>query len=99
MDKQKKILPAAITIFGAKGDLTRRKLIPALYNLYADNHLPKDFSIFCVDFLPVDSGAYRDWLLEGVNEFSRTGKADKTKWATFSARVNYIQGDFTKKET
>ena len=99
MEKQKKILPAAITIFGAKGDLTRRKLIPALYNLYADNHLPKDFSIFCVDFLPVDGAAYRDWLLEGVNEFSRTGKADKTKWAAFSARVNYIQGDFTKKET
>src|ERR1700722_14052484 len=99
MKKEKKILPAAITIFGAKGDLTRRKLIPALYNLYADNHLPADFSVFCVDFLPVDSPAYRDWLLEGVNEFSRSGKADKTKWAAFSARVNYIQGDFTKKET
>lgn len=99
MKKEKKILPAAITIFGAKGDLTRRKLIPALYNLYADNHLPADFSIFCVDFLPVDSPAYRDWLLEGIDEFSRTGKADKTKWAAFSARVNYIQGDFTKEET
>jgi glucose-6-phosphate 1-dehydrogenase len=99
MEKQKKIPSAAITIFGAKGDLTRRKLIPAFYNLYVDNHLPADFSIFCVDFLPVDSAAYRDWLLEGVNEFSRSGKADKTKWSAFSAHVNYIQGDFTKKET
>ena len=44
MKKEKKTIPAAITIFGAKGDLTRRKLIPALYNLYADNHLPADFS-------------------------------------------------------
>lgn len=99
MEKQKKILAAAITIFGAKGDLTRRKLIPALYNLYADSHLPADFSILCVDFLPIESAAYRDWLLDGVDEFSRSGKADKKKWAAFSARINYIQGDFTKKET
>src|SRR4051812_16523018 len=95
----KKIFPSAITIFGAKGDLTKRKLIPALYNLYADNHLPPIFSIFCVDFVTVDEGEFRNDLLEGVNEFSRTGKADPEKWATFSAHINYIQGDFTKDET
>ena len=38
--KEKKLSPAAITIFGAKGDLTHRKLIPALYNLFIDGHLP-----------------------------------------------------------
>ena len=92
--KQKKVLPAAITIFGAKGDLARRKLIPALYNLYVDDHLPEHFSIFCVDFLTVEQGAYREWLLEGVDQFSRTGKADRAKWAKFSACINYIQGDF-----
>ncbi len=78
--KQKKVVPAAITIFGAKGDLTKRKLIPALYNLYADNHLPPDFAIFCVDFLATDQAAYRNYLLEGIDAFSRTGKADKAKW-------------------
>ena len=97
--KQKKVVPASITIFGAKGDLTKRKLIPAFYNLYADNHLPADFAIFCVDFLATDQAAYRDYLLEGVDAFSRTGKADKAKWAAFSARITYVQGDFMKKET
>lgn len=92
--KQKKVLPAAITIFGAKGDLARRKLIPALYNLYVDDHLPEQFSIFCVDFLAVGQDAYREWLLEGVDQFSRTGKADRQKWAKFSGNINYIQGDF-----
>ena len=95
----RKKFPSAITIFGAKGDLTKRKLIPALFNLYADNHLPPVFSIFCVDFVAVDETDYRNDLLAGVNEFSRNGKADPEKWAAFAARINYVQGDFVKKET
>jgi glucose-6-phosphate 1-dehydrogenase len=95
----RKIFPSAITIFGAKGDLTKRKLIPALFNLYADNHLPPIFSIFCVDFVTVDENDYRNDLLAGVNEFSRNGKADPEKWAAFAARIKYVQGDFVKKET
>src|ERR1700743_3968871 len=95
----RKIFPSAITIFGAKGDLTKRKLIPALFNLYADNHLPPIFSIVCVDFVTVDETEYRNDLLAGVNEFSRNGKADPEKWAAFAANINYVQGDFVKKET
>ncbi|HEY6901276.1 MAG TPA: glucose-6-phosphate dehydrogenase [Puia sp.] len=95
----RKTFPSAITIFGAKGDLTKRKLIPALYNLYADNHLPSIFSIYCVDFLTVDETEYKDWLLDGVNSFSRTGKASPEKWAAFSSRIHYVQGDFMKEET
>ncbi|HEV2482135.1 MAG TPA: glucose-6-phosphate dehydrogenase [Puia sp.] len=97
--KQEKVLPAAITIFGAKGDLARRKLIPALYNLYADDHLPDQFSIFCVDFLTIEQDAYRQWLLEGVDQFSRTGKADSQKWTRFAKNINYIQGDFMQAAT
>lgn len=97
--KPKKAYPAAITIFGAKGDLTRRKLIPALYNLFIENHLPALFEIFCVDFQTVDEDAFRRDLLAGVNEFSRNGKADAKQWATFSARIFYLQGDFTKSNT
>ena len=97
--KQKKVVPASITIFGAKGDLTWRKLIPAFYNLFIDHHLPPTFSIFCVDFLTVDINAYRSWLLEGVNSFSRTGRADAQKWTEFANHINYVQGDFQKKET
>ena len=76
--------PAAITIFGAKGDLTRRKLIPALYNLYTDNHLPAAFAIYCVDFLAVEAAAFKNDLLEGVNEFSRNGRAEAKKWEEFA---------------
>jgi len=95
----KKVHSAAITIFGAKGDLTKRKLIPAFYNLYTGQHLPADFSIYCVDFLTVDDAAFKDDLLAGVNEFSRNGVADKGQWEEFAAKVSYIQGDFMKTET
>jgi len=95
----KKVHSAAITIFGAKGDLTRRKLIPAFYNLFIDHHLPSSFSIFCVDFLSEDETAFKQDLLAGVNEFSRSGPADANKWMEFAGRIFYIQGDFMKEET
>ena len=94
MSKSKRAESAVITIFGARGDLTQRKLIPALYNLYVDGHMPADFVILCVDFVSMEPAAYRDEMLKGVNEFSRSGKADMEKWAVFGARIVYIQGDF-----
>lgn len=97
--KEKKLIPAAITIFGAKGDLTHRKLIPALYNLYINDHLPSGFAIFCVDYLPVNDSDFKEYLLGGINEFSRSGKAEEMKWSEFSSRLFYIQGDFLKVET
>ncbi|HUB61124.1 MAG TPA: glucose-6-phosphate dehydrogenase [Puia sp.] len=99
MSKSKRPESAVITIFGARGDLTIRKLIPALYNLYLDGHLPGHFSILCVDFVQIDQQAYRDQLLEGVNEFSRSGKADPARWGEFSQRIAYIQGDFQQDVT
>jgi glucose-6-phosphate 1-dehydrogenase len=99
MSKSKGPESAVITIFGARGDLTIRKLIPALYNLYLDGHLPEHFAVFCVDFVTIDQQGYRDQLLEGVNEFSRSGKADPAKWGEFSQRVSYLQGDFQQDVT
>ncbi len=95
----KKKYPAAITIFGAKGDLTRRKLIPAIFNLFLGNHLPETFSIFCVDFIAANELEFKNDLLAGVNEFSRNGKADDAVWESFAGHLHYISGDFLKAET
>lgn len=97
--KDQNRVPAAICIFGAKGDLTHRKLIPALYNLYVNNHLPSVFAIFCIDYLELKETDFKKDLLAGVNEFSRSGKADEKKWNEFSSRLFYFQGDFLKLET
>ncbi|MET0300180.1 MAG: glucose-6-phosphate dehydrogenase, partial [Flavitalea sp.] len=96
---QAKSNSAAITIFGAQGDLTKRKLIPALYNLYIENHLPKEFIIYCVDFIGMEEDVFRNEMLAGINEFSRNGKAAPAEWEAFAKNVDYIQGDFLKAET
>ena len=97
--KEKKLHPASIVIFGAKGDLTRRKLIPALYNLFLSNHLPDVFNILCVDYLPVKQEDFNNDLLAGVNFFSRSGKADEANWTKFAVHLQYLQGDFMNPET
>jgi len=85
----------SIIIFGANGDLCWRKLIPALYNLYLTDNLPEKFFITAIDHGEITAEAYKKRLLEGVNKFSRSGKADKNAWKQFNDRIHYLQGDFT----
>ncbi len=99
MNEKKAPLPALITIFGGKGDLTRRKLVPALYNLFTGNNLPASFAIYCIDYLASDENIFKEELLAGINEFSRKGVAQKKEWEKFSSNIFYIQGDFQKAET
>lgn len=87
--------PQSIIIFGAGGDLCWRKLIPALYNLYLTDNLPEKFFITAIDHGATTAAAYKNRLLEGINKFSRSGKADKKAWASFSSHIHYLQGDFT----
>ncbi len=75
----KTIQPTIIFIFGGSGDLTYRKLIPALYNLYIDKYLPEKFLIIGVGRNPFTKAAFRSHSKKGVQEFSRR-KAD-TEWS------------------
>jgi len=84
-----------IVIFGASGDLCNRKLIPALYNLYLTDHLPQVFFIIAIDHNNATDADYKKHLLDGVNEFSRSGKADKSAWKKFSDHISFLKGDFT----
>lgn len=84
-----------IVIFGANGDLCSRKLIPALYNLYLNDHLPQVFFIIAIDHNDRTDAEYKKQLLEGVNTFSRSGKADPAAWKKFSNNIIYQKGDFT----
>ena len=96
---QKNNIPhQSIIIFGANGDLCWRKLIPALYNLYLTDNLPEKFFITAIDHGATTAEAYNKRLLDGINKFSRSGKADKNAWKQFSSHINYLQGDFTNAE-
>ena len=63
--------PAAIVIFGASGDLTRRKLIPALHSLGCEGLLPRDAQVVGVARSPYTDQAFHDSLFRGVSDYAR----------------------------
>ncbi|MEN6463586.1 MAG: glucose-6-phosphate dehydrogenase [Syntrophaceae bacterium] len=86
--------PSILIIFGGAGDLTSRKLIPAVYNLYVDKLLPADFDVITVDKRKIGKDEYCRHLREGIDKNSRRGKADDKTWSEISERVSYISADF-----
>ena len=91
--------PTIFVIFGGTGDLNSRKIAPALYNLFLDGWLPKQFSIIGTGRTKLDDDKFRDNLHNDINQFSRSGKADEKKWAEFSSNIYYQVSDATDAET
>ncbi|MEO6583040.1 MAG: glucose-6-phosphate dehydrogenase [Ferruginibacter sp.] len=87
--------PVFIAIFGGTGDLTWRKLIPALFNLYLDKWMPENFIITGIGRQEMTNSAYLKKLKEGIDAFSRKGKSKKTDWDGFSKHIIFKQADFT----
>ena len=87
-----------IVIFGASGDLTSRKLIPALFNLYCKGRLPDGTRIVGVSRSEMTSQAWRDKLQGTTGQFSENG-FDESKWSLFSQLVEYFPGDVNQSET
>src|SRR5208337_1006169 len=88
-----RIEPLTLVIFGGAGDLSRRKLIPSLYNLFAENELPEGFSILAFDRLEIDDGGYR-LLMEQAIKKAGMGPLDASKWGEFGRLLFYLQGYF-----
>ena len=86
--------PHIMVILGAGGDLTRRKLIPALYYLCRDQLVPEKFAMLGVDRSEMDVEAFRKQLDEGSREFIGTDP-DLEHWQRTLHCVHYLQGDFT----
>ena len=87
--------PAILVIFGAAGDLTHRKLVPALYNLFLDQRLPEKFLILGLDRKIWQTEAFATHLREGVEQFSRRGKVEHETWQKFAKFFKYFALDFT----
>jgi glucose-6-phosphate 1-dehydrogenase len=85
----------SIVIFGASGDLTQRKLIPALFSLYRKDRLPEDFHILGFAISEWDDDHFRDHLLEGVEQFAEYEYA-RSDWDRFKTRLHYTTGSFTE---
>jgi glucose-6-phosphate 1-dehydrogenase len=89
--------PCVMVIFGASGDLTKRKLIPALYNLAKDNLLSKEFALVGFARNELTSEQFRDEIGKEIGEFATT-TIDPDLWHWFSRRIYYLSGDFAAPE-
>jgi len=87
--------PCSIVIFGASGDLTARKLIPALYHLYKDQQMPPAFRIIGFARREKTDDSWRTELRTALDQFSRTKPVDEAVWQKFAVNVHYCMGDIT----
>jgi glucose-6-phosphate 1-dehydrogenase len=85
-------IPTSIVIFGASGDLTSRKLIPALYNNFKKWRLPENVKVVGFARRPFNNETFRAILRDGVAKFSPES-FDATVWEKFAERLHYFQGN------
>jgi glucose-6-phosphate 1-dehydrogenase len=88
--------PFSLVIFGASGDLARRKLIPALWSLYAARTLPEPFAIIGTARTEMSDDEFRTRMREAVTEFARVQPPSDTVWERFASALTYVAGDPTE---
>src|SRR3974390_2781760 len=89
--------PCVMVIVGVAGDLTKRKLIPALLNLAQEEILSKDFAIIGVAVNDYDTNSFRKTLGEEMPQFA-PDPIDLKMWEWLSPRIYYVKGDFADKD-
>jgi glucose-6-phosphate 1-dehydrogenase len=87
--------PVALVIFGASGDLTRRKLMPALWSLYAARTLPEPFAIIATARTAMDQEAFRRLMRGAIGQFARLKPPSEHVWERFAQGLAYVSGDPT----
>ena len=90
--------PCTLVIFGASGDLTGRKLVPALFHLACSGCLAEDFRILGVARDPWDSAVFRDRMRAAVSASAEIHQFDAARWSMFVERLDYLQAEFSDPE-
>jgi glucose-6-phosphate 1-dehydrogenase len=94
LSETRAVAPCVMVIFGATGDLTQRKLMPALYSLAADQPpLPANFTVVGVARRPWSDDDFRRFVAEGVKHHARQS-FDATVWESFAQGLRYVQVEF-----
>ncbi|PTY03275.1 glucose-6-phosphate dehydrogenase [Opitutaceae bacterium EW11] len=97
LSKHRGAPPTAVVIFGASGDLTARKLIPAVYNLSYDNLLPADFYLVGYGRKPIPDDEFRKLAGDAIKEFSRR-ELNEGVWSRVAANTTYVAGGYDDPE-
>lgn len=96
----KAVMPSAIVIFGASGDLTQRKLVPAIYALLCEGLLSPDVRVVGVARSKMNNAEFQAQLREGVLRYARHKQPHLSDpWRKFADRISYVQGAYDEDET
>ena len=90
--------PCVLVIFGATGDLTRRKLMPALFRLMCEGCL-EDCQILCVGRSPVSDAEFRKTVRDNLNESNKVMHCSDENWNRFTERISYFTGELDNDDT
>jgi glucose-6-phosphate 1-dehydrogenase len=93
MAAERELRPCTLVIFGATGDLTKRKLVPGLYSLAQERLLPKNFAVIGFARRDKTHDVFRQEMRQAVQEFARY-PLDDTLWETFASRLYYHRSTF-----
>ena len=99
IQKERTVRPCALVIFGATGDLAKRKLLPAVYNIAKEGLLQDGFEVVGVGRSAEDEAAFREMHRAATMKFSRTKPVDDTTWNDLASRIHYVLGDHASPET
>lgn len=90
---ERRVPECAIVIFGAHGDLSKRKLMPALYRLAYERRLPASFAIVGTSRTQLNDEAFRQTMHDAVKQFLEDSPFDEDLWLSFARNLYYIAGD------
>ena len=88
-----RVEPFTLVIMGGAGDLSKRKLVPSLFHLFAGGELPDNFTVLAFDRIDMDDGGYRSAMEEAAKQFNDAA-LDAGKWAEFGRHMFYVLGTF-----
>ena len=91
--------PSVVVIFGATGDLTRRKLLPALFRLSQQRLIPNEFAVLGTARQPMSDNEFRELMKQALTEFGSEDTLDESAWESFAKRIFYVGGEFAELET
>src|SRR5215475_7480117 len=86
--------PCAVILFGASGDLAKRKVIPAMYDLAVHNSLGERYAIVGFARTPMSDDSFRSTVGEAAKGISEVGPIDPAKWDAFASNLHYNAGDY-----
>ncbi|MBO6200305.1 MAG: glucose-6-phosphate dehydrogenase (NADP(+)), partial [Chryseobacterium sp.] len=91
MNENKALQPTSIIIFGATGDLAKRKLFPAFYNLFIEGRMPEQFNIVALGRADKENEDFKNYVKENLVLFSRNQTSIETEWEKFQSHIIYFR--------